>query len=206
MEYDCTADKFLKDVAEHEMKIIRDDGVDRHIRFRKPGTICYGFDLITWPGHLCISGDCGTYVFSRIDDMFGFFRYTDEYKKHYPNRKLFINRGYWAEKVLAQDKNGGIKEFSCDKFNSIVTEWFRDWCRDYPDRKHDFRDIWKEIKEGVLNPENPYDGYTNAMDFECKGFRMRDFWECDCDEYTYGFEWCLFAIVWGISLYDKSTR
>lgn len=203
MKYNCTEDRFLKYVADHVINIIRDDGTDRHIRFRKPGTICYGFDLITWPDHLCISGDCGTYVFRRIEDMFGFFRYTEEYKKHYPNRKLFINRGYWEEKVLAMDKNGKIKEFSRDVFNSNVTEWFRNWCHDYPEKRQDFKEIWRELKERVMSPENPYDGHNSAMDFDHLGFRMQDFWECDNEEYNFSFEWCLYAIVWGISLYDK---
>jgi hypothetical protein len=33
-----------------------------------------GFDVVTWPGHLSISGDMGCFVFTRVDDMFTFFR------------------------------------------------------------------------------------------------------------------------------------
>ena len=41
---------FAEDVAEHELTVRRDDGLYRHLRFQKPGTWIYGFDLITWPG------------------------------------------------------------------------------------------------------------------------------------------------------------
>ncbi len=74
----CDEARFLKDVANHEMQIIRDDGVQRHLRFKKPGTMCYHFDLITWGGHLCYTGDMGTYVFTRVHDMFDFFRMGDQ--------------------------------------------------------------------------------------------------------------------------------
>ena len=73
-------EQFLRDVAEHTMTVIREDGVSRHIRFAKPGTSCMHFDLITWPGYLCYTGDMGTYVFQRLTDMFEFFRTDREYK------------------------------------------------------------------------------------------------------------------------------
>lgn len=74
MNYECTEERFLKDVAKHEMTVIRDDGINRHLRFKNPNDSSYWFDLITWPGTLCIDGDCGTYVFKRTPDMFQFFR------------------------------------------------------------------------------------------------------------------------------------
>jgi len=67
MEEVCPVDLFLKDVASHQMHIIQNDGVNRHIRFSKPGTSCYHFDLITWPGHLCYTGDMGTWGIAKYD-------------------------------------------------------------------------------------------------------------------------------------------
>ena len=61
-----TEQEFLNDVRGHAMTILRDDGVHRHLRFKKPGSGTYWFDLITWPGTLCIDGDMGTYVFRFI--------------------------------------------------------------------------------------------------------------------------------------------
>jgi len=83
-------ESFLRDVAEHAMLLIRDDGVSRHVRFAQPGTGCMHFDLITWPGYLCYTGDMGTYVFQRLTDMFEFFRTDREYKKR-NGAKLAVN-------------------------------------------------------------------------------------------------------------------
>src|ERR1035438_10338294 len=70
-------ESFLADVAEHAMAVMQDNGVYRHLRFRKPGSSNMWFDLITWPGSLVISGDMGTWAFSRVEDMFAFFRSWD---------------------------------------------------------------------------------------------------------------------------------
>jgi hypothetical protein len=46
----CTEDKFLVDVKAHQMTILRDDGVYRHLRFAKPRTNNQRFDLVTTEG------------------------------------------------------------------------------------------------------------------------------------------------------------
>lgn len=40
-------ESFLNDVKNHQMIIINDDDVNRHIRFQRPGSSCMLFDLIT---------------------------------------------------------------------------------------------------------------------------------------------------------------
>ena len=64
---DDTVARFQHDIATHQVVILRDDGVYRHIRFKRPTTMCMHFDLVTWPGYLCYSGDMGCFVFSRLD-------------------------------------------------------------------------------------------------------------------------------------------
>lgn len=93
---------FLRDVKDHVMEIRQDDGLYRSIRFQKPGRWTYGFDITTWPGYLCISGDMGCFVFARLPDMFEFFRGQKPHIKG--DKTLGINLGYWAEKVQAQDR------------------------------------------------------------------------------------------------------
>ena len=83
---------FLSDVVEHRMKVHMDNGVYRHLEFSKPGTNCYRFDITTWPGYLCVTGDMGTWTFSRLRDMFEFFGGAFEHG---------INTGYWSEKFEA---------------------------------------------------------------------------------------------------------
>lgn len=64
--------RFLIDTAFHRLEIIRDDGLYRHLRMQQPGNSCYYYDVITWPGYLTVTGDMGTWTFSRIADMFDF--------------------------------------------------------------------------------------------------------------------------------------
>ena len=69
--------EFLKCVEKHELKILRDDGVYRHVRLKAPGPInCYQFDLVTWPNFICFDGDGGPFIFANpsLEDMFTNFR------------------------------------------------------------------------------------------------------------------------------------
>ena len=87
------ADRFLRDIAQHQMTILRDDGVYRHLRFQVPGTPHRQFDLVTWPGYLAYTGDMGAYVFTRVHDMFKFFRRELQ--------SYDMDMHYWAEKCEA---------------------------------------------------------------------------------------------------------
>jgi len=79
-----TKDIFLADVKDHKMEIICDNQSIRLLKFRKPNTNCFWFEILTWPGSLCITGDCGSFMFRRSPDMFNFFRGDN------------INLQYWA--------------------------------------------------------------------------------------------------------------
>lgn len=221
MSNQCTKERFLNDIKEHEITILGDDGSDRHIRFKRPGTSCYFFDLITWPGHLCISGDCGTYVFRRLQDMFEFFR-TDRKA----DDSLAINPQYWAEKVVSSDKDG-VKEFSFDTFKANIKDWIDQQedgdkpCEDEPEELALYIAAYSELRaaidEEVLNcDDNEVRAYDAANDFEHTGeawqkafgeksqFQFVDYFETDNTAYTHGFIWNCYAIAWGISKYDAA--
>lgn len=187
--------KFLKDVAAHEMKVLKDDGAYRHLSFRKPGTYCMGFDLITWPGYLAYTGDMGCYVFTRIEDMFEFFR-TDR-KRVKEGKTLYINLSYWGEKCASRDRDG-IKEYSADTFRAEIQRWL--------DEEEASDEVREEVKGAVLSraDDGEYAAHEAARDFEHDGFRFSDFWERDLTEYTYRFIWCCYALAWGIRKYDES--
>lgn len=201
MNKNITEKRFLKDVSNHKIEIIRDDGVNRHIRFRRDNSYVYGFDLITWKGHLCYTGDMGTYVFARIEDMFDFFIMDkSDFNYSYKN-KLNINSGYWAEKVLSMDRYGKIKEFSPELFEVAIKEAFENYFSDEEGKE----DCWSEIESRVLScsEDNEYVAMDAAMSFEYNGFEFVDFFETNCREYTLHYIWCLYAIVWGILKYRK---
>lgn len=193
------AQRFRGDTSDHAMTVIRDDGIDRHLRFRRPGTGVYGFDLITWPGKLCITGDMGTYVFCRIEDMFEFFRTGIR------DGEMRINEGYWAEKVLAADKHGGIKEWCEDAFKSAVWDAFRSHWEGRSDYTAK-RECWQEIKEDVLSVSySEHEAMSAIWSFDSNGFQFVDFWDYNLTDYTHPFRWCLYAIVWGIMQYDAQA-
>lgn len=187
----CDNYRFLKDTIEHQIITIRDDGIHRHIRFKKPGTICYSFDLITWPGHLCISGDCGTYVFQRIEDMFEFFRGDG------------INPGYWGEKLLSVGTNAGYKEYSSDLFTAAVKEDITHWEYENDEQKYE---VLAEVKSQVLDyaEEGEHFAYHAAYEYRSDyDHSFEDFFEHSFTEYTWSYLWCLYAINWGICQYDS---
>lgn len=215
-----TTEQFLKDVEKHQIQIIHDDGVYRHIRFKDPDTICMYFDLVTWPGFLAYSGDMGAYMFTRTHDMFEFFRRRED--------KLFqIDMRYCAEKCEASDKHDGIREFSKEKFKQRLTEYINDReaeDQDNPDDSPHYADSLKaayaELREAVEDEvfgcdDNGIRAYDAANDFTHSGeawrhlqgenaiFEFQDVWEMNFDEYTQRFQWCCHALAWGINQYDK---
>jgi hypothetical protein len=202
----CTEERFLSDVANHEMRIDRDDGLSRELKFRNPegyGSNCW-FEIITWPGRLCINGDHGCYVFSRISDMFKFFRHNGA---NADGKPLYINDGYWAEKlVAAASDRSKVRNWSDDKFERIVKERFvahiRENMRGMPNERRELREAIESEVLAVSEVET--DAISEARDFDMHGLNFEDVWEWDCTEWNFHFIWCLYAIVWGIQQYDKS--
>lgn len=91
---------FTENASEHELNILRDDGVYRHVRMNKPGTRMWGWDITTWPGHLATSGDIADgFMFTRTHDMFGFFNVPEHKIAYYSDGAPSIDLRYWAQKL-----------------------------------------------------------------------------------------------------------
>ena len=199
-----TEASFLKDVSEHRMTVVRDDGPHRHLHFGKPGTGIEHFQIITWPGYLCYTGDMGTYVFRRLDDMFEFFR-TDRHHTQKNGQQLYINPGYWSEKVEAADRHGHITEFSMEKFQATVLDRVAslvDDDEDWTDTKS--AALINDLKDGVLAAEDEYEAIEAIRRFDHKGAEhlFEDWSERSTHEYTYRFLWCCYALAWAVKHYD----
>lgn len=191
---ECTEERFLEDVAQHELTIVRDDGVNRHLRFQKPGTYTMHFDLITWPGYLCYTGDMGTYVFRRTEDMFEFFRAEG----------LRINPGYWGEKLQAIDRCDGYRQWSRDKFEQRIREAFDEWLEDGELSAEQQAAAAQQFESEVIRAlgDGKEAAYLAAQDFEFAGhWPFQDWWEVDTDEYSFRFIWCCYALAWGVQQY-----
>jgi hypothetical protein len=192
--YPEIAARFARDTAGHEMTVLHDDGLYRHLRFRARRSSEYWFDLVTWPGCLTMRGDVGDgYTFARLADMFEFFR---------SDRDWGINPHYWAEKL-----GGGrasVKEYSEDVLRRCVVEQFVSDAR------------WggvpagtgKALRTWVLNEDlsDKQEAARIVEDFAHKGYEFHDVWEWDFRDYDPHFLWACYAIVAGIRLYDKVSR
>jgi hypothetical protein len=204
---DDAKSRFDKDTAKHEMHILRDDGLYRHLRFKEPGTNVYYYDLITWPGCLVVRGDMGTYAFSRTDDMFDFFG---------PGPR--INPPYWAQKLLAADCNGEhagdtVKRYSEAAFRQTITEYFDEYMNKDELSGDEREHLWTAIENDVLSmaEQGPHVVREAVEEFEWRSStsdetrQFYDSWELDFTEYTICFIWCLFAVVSGIAQYRDHT-
>ena len=204
----CTKEQFLKDVSNHEMHILHEDGIYRHVRFKKPNTSCYHFDLITYPNYLVYSGDMGCYVFSRLDDMFEFFR-ADKRNSD----ELYINEGYWAEKLRAVDgsrNSADAMEFDEDAFRGVINEYRVRWVREYGLDKQQRRNLWGDIENSVMSriEDGELAACSAAYEFSHRTngdtFQFEDIFDYSFKRYTFHFIWCCYAIAFGVKKYDEA--
>jgi hypothetical protein len=188
---------FLNMVKDHDMNILLDTDEYRNIRFSRPDTSDYSFSLITWPWHLVITGDLGTYHFSRTEDMFNFFVMP----KYDFNRSNVINPGYWSEKLQGDIQHS---EFSYELFHEIVEENFNEYVNDNA-LGEKASELWDELQEQVFDKdiESEHAAYEVALDFtsECCSFSLADFWEYKFTRHKQKYLNCCYAIVWGICKY-----
>lgn len=168
------------------MKILHDDGLYRHIEMRQAGTRTNWYDITTWPGTLCINGDMGTYVFSRIPDMFEFFELKDG----------GINQGYWSDKCSASDSSSSIMVYSATVARKVLLDWIEGEKERYP-YLHDH--VMSELLPRADDGEH---AFREAVDqFEHEDFEFVDFWEVSLREYSHYYLWCCHAIVKAIAAY-----
>lgn len=185
------AARFESDTAEHELSVVRDEGFYRHLSYGKPRSQTMRVDVVTWPGYLAYVGDMGSFVFSRAEDMFTFFRGER------------INPAYWAEKVQAADRDQ-VREWSPELFADRAREDLSGLIAD--DEEGRYAGIATDFEEEVLcgiDDMSKEMAYRAIMEFEHGGCRpFQDWWEVDTDVFTYRFLWCCLALVRIIALYD----
>ena len=200
-----TEESFLNDVSKHEMKVLLDNGIYRHLRFKQPNSSNMWFDVVTWPGFLAFAGDMGSFVFSRLEDMFEFFRSRPRDERE----KLFINLGYWGEKLEAVDSCGrdsGYLIFSEEKVRKHVEDRIKDWVEEYPEDETELREA---VKEEIyrFRDDGEHELRSALAGFDCTihghHYEFQDTWEWDLTDYTFRFVWCCYSLAWSIQQYDK---
>lgn len=204
-------ERFVREIAEHQMDVLRDDGLYRHLRFKRPGTSNYYFDIVTWPGYLAVVGDCGDFVFSRTRDMFEFFGPSGA-RGGFEDARWGINPHYWSKKLQAP-RPDGAEVYSADAARACVLEWLVDRA----DGMHAWDEfdeagpcggraafeLYQALREQILDHDLYSEDEARRLieDFEHNDDRIYDAWEWSFREYDWQFLWCCWAIVWGIEQY-----
>ena len=197
-----TSEEFLKDVANHRFTVKLDNGIYRHLRLSQPQNSNQWFEIVTWPGVLIIHGDMGTWTFSRIEDMFNFFRCSTG---------LEINPQYWAEKLEAGPHNGHrtAKVWENEAFAANML-WH---LAQYDFTPEELAEITAAVKREILSCEDKWEIIAAVRDFRHeftnrtgrdKKFYLDLSEFPDGEVYSYHYLWCCYAIVWGIQQWDAS--
>lgn len=191
--YDHISKRFQTETATHAMTILHDDGLYRHLRFAPTkGPSFYWFDLITWPHNLVFRGDGESYAFSRIEDMFAFFRSGIR-----RDGAIEINPGYWSEKLTS---TRDVMTYDEEIFRRRVKEHVAEAILDRRAPRGITREIRYLLEDGDITWEG---GARQELDrFEFDGFRFEDAWEWNFRDYDWWFLWACYGICWGIAQYD----
>jgi hypothetical protein len=228
------AERFEVDTAKHELTILHDDGLYRHLMFKQPGTSYCWFELITAPWSLTFRGDGQSFVFSREKDMFGFFRSN-------PDRlTMRISPDYWAEKLTSS--RDAAKAYSREQFDQSVADHLAEAEEEWPgvtaawksetDESSDYDLDYEEVARQALS-DFEY-GAKTKVECSCRqsleidadditpsdwlqkhaghartkrridGFRFTDTWEWNLADFDWWYLWACHAIVAGIAQYDKA--
>lgn len=197
-------ERFVRDTESHALTILRDDELYRHLRFKAPTDSTYWFDITTWPGYLALTGDCGSYLFSRTRDMFEFFAPSGA-RGGFDDARWGINPQYWSEKLRAPAPPAA-QRFSEDVFKARVGEWLKDAASDLePEQATALR---QAVDEQLLNEIFPteQDAHRLLYEFDHNGTRIYESWDWHLREYEWSYLWCCWAIVWGIGKYQEADR
>jgi hypothetical protein len=179
-------EEFLKNVKDHEMTILKDDGEYRHLRFKRADSGQYYFDIVTFPYHLVITGNMGEYVFGPCDDILRIFRghELEDLSLYYFNQKCLAgHKSEWSSDVF-WDEVRGILEEPCEESGMALSEAMSILEKNIDDASMDiacqqFAEFDFEGELGFDVPFEPTDSFGS------------------CLAPTYTYEWACHAGVWG---------
>lgn len=208
------AEQFPRDVENHVLTVLHDDGLYRHLRCaQEEHSWNFWFEVVTWPGSLAIRGDMGGgWIFSRTTDMFQFFRS----RAGMPYR---INPGYWAEKL--PDHGRSVRVHSETVYRARLDEALAEYEEEYPEllAKHqrDYAGLrWPEapmtpdaarqlVKDYEDDDRLRFEDGARELNSELERAGVVDeTWEWTFTDYDWPFLWACHAIVWAIDQYDQA--
>jgi len=195
-DYPAVAARFAAETRGHEMTVLFEQGLYRHLRFASPDGSGYRFDLYTSPNRLMFHGEPGTYVFSvwPTEDMFQLFRESSVGGQP--------NFGYWNEKLAAWSEPA--IQFSCDLFDEHVAKELAKAEEFFPG----VAAAWDSFVEADYNTEYGEIAREALAAFEYlpegqwgEAWRFRYTSEWKLDDYDWRYLWACHAGLWGANQY-----
>lgn len=201
-DYPEIAVRFARDTVGHEMTVLHDEGLYRHLRFQNPKSSLYWYEITTTPGQLTYSGDGESFVFRVAPDMFEMFRRSAE--------SGGINATYWAEKC----KTGNAESYSRERFEKYV---WKQVAEAEPYYRGLREDVQEEIFDSLVwNVDGEHDALFVAMQYaffltagpDANGnrgpFSFRNVYDWQLRDFDWWFLFACHAIVDAIVKYDAT--
>lgn len=204
---------FVKNTPDHELTVIHEDGLYRHLRMAKPGTRIWSWDIITWPGYLCVVGDIANgFTFNRLEDMFQFFSSPGNRPSRHTDGAPHIDARYWAEK-LTGGRSHEVKEYSRSTFLQLVEERIAEALEDNtvdPEDAEKFGetpdpDGMTEAKAAALREDARFcsgdEDTAHGWMRRSRDFPSTDSWELDLRDFSFEFMLTCYAIESAVRTY-----
>lgn len=197
--YPEIAARFARGTAGHEMAVLFEQGLYRHLRFASPDGSGYRFDLHTSPNRLMFHGEVGTYVFSvwPTADLFTVFRESSVVGQP--------NFGYWQEKLAAW--NEPAIQFSCELFDGRVAAELAKAEEFFPG----VTTAWESFVSAEYNTEFEEIAREALAAFEYlpegqwgEAWRFRYTSEWKLDDYDWRYLWACHAALRAIGQYEAA--
>jgi hypothetical protein len=205
-----TLEKFNLDILNHKINVLQDTGVYRHI-YCSSGSSNQYFEVVTFPGSLVYTGDMGTYVFSRIDDMFDFFRGRGNSNTNYLSSKIEAGVKTQFNQTLLEKQIQDFVEEALSEEN--MEGYWEKFCAKYKCNtplSYYISAIKEEVTEDVLNGElSEYYFPATLSNFQSNYDPNADIFtdwteSINGTETAYRLEWAVEAIKWAIEEYEKT--
>lgn len=192
---------FDKSVSEHEMTVLHNAGIYRHLRFKKPNSNNQYFDITTFPNHLVISGDMGDFTWRtwcKDADIFNGFS---------PNRLLAGKNKEFSSEALRGEIND-VVESCCED----IADHFEDYEGDDYENVNEFEQAFREEVSDYFDSceldeyrcVSAIEDFSSCIIPDCNLFE--DFWsDFNADVPTYHYQWSVMAVYYAIEQYKRQV-
>lgn len=199
------AHHFVADSEGARLDVVLDTDTHRHLVFSNRTKLMGAVNIVTFPDHLVVTGDRGTWSFTRYGtgDMLSFFAGDG------------VNLPYWSQK-LDRDTHtlGGRERYTPDMFREYVLEQRDndlDWWTERlaPEQVEVIRDAYAELAgtaDEHLSVEHAHEALTEfsfelADGDENYTFEITDSWEANLGTWDYHFAYVCHVVNHVANLY-----